>query len=177
MIELTNGVPARFEFSAVTNSVVTPTSLSNSNNTMAAKSVTGANGTTPRVAVPPLTAPRSSSFGLGGRIPLPEGISAVTVNSDKGFRWRLAGYRVGLEELRLTFTNNVVRRNSLLFVGQTSLRTPLPVEGVEMAGGVFLILAFLVVSGLVWQGLSRRHLEPDAPPNDGPRAERPNGTT
>src|SRR5262249_20821089 len=114
---------------------------------------------------------------LAGRIPLPNGISNVTVNLDKGFSCRVAGYRVGLEELRLTFTNNIVKRNSLLFVGQTTLRTPLPVERVEMAGGVLLILAFLGVTGLLWQGLSKRHLEPDAPPNGGPHKESPSGTT
>jgi hypothetical protein len=130
--------------------------------------VTGTDGIKSRLATSKSSARSSSIFGFGGRVPLPNGISNVTFDSNKGFSCRVAGCRVGLHEIRLTFTNNVVRRTSLLFVGRTSLRTPLSVEVVEFSGGVLLIFAFLGVTGLLWHGLSTRHFEPDAPPSGSP---------
>ena len=113
---------------------------------------------------------RANSFWFGTPVPLSNRVTQVTINLDKGFRLRVAGCWVGLHEVRLTFTNGVVKRTSLLYAGRTTFRTPLSVEGVEVSG-VLLIFAFLSVTGLLWHASSRKHVEPSAPPNRGP-AER-----
>ena len=109
---------------------------------------------------------RASSFGFGGTVPIPNGVTQVNFNFDKGFDFRVARCRVGLHEVRLSFSNGVVKRTSLLFVGRTNFRTPLSVEGVEVSG-VLLIFAFVSVGRLLWLGLSKKHVEPAAPPNGG----------
>jgi hypothetical protein len=71
MVELTDGVPARFDLGGGTNCVVTPRALSDGNITMEVKTqVTSADGTTSRLAMSQLTARpgQHCSISVGDRM-------------------------------------------------------------------------------------------------------------
>jgi hypothetical protein len=123
--------------------------------------ITSANSNQPRRSTV-----SASSFGFGSGVPITNAIQEVNFNTDKGFRLQAAGSAVGLVEVRVTFTNNTIKRTSLLYAGPIALRTPMTVETVETAGALFLVFALLSLAILIFRWLA----EPRAAPNIAPTA-------
>ena len=116
---------------------------------------------------------KASGFGFGSTIPITNGIKQVTFNLDKGFRFKVADFPVGLVEIKVDLTNGAINRTSLLYAGGTSLRTPLSVEKVESIGVCFSIFVLLsVVAVLLWHSFRARQTAPGSAPN-GPAAGPP----
>ena len=108
----------------------------------------------------------ASGFEFGNGVPMTNGLIQVTYNLDKGFRSRVAGCRIGMLEVRLTYANNVVKRTSMFYIGSHMLRTPLSVEALGISTGAILIFIFLGAAGLLtWRGLSKKPVEPAADPS------------
>ena len=92
------------------------------------------------------------------------GLTQVNYNLDKGFRCTVAGCRMGVLEVRLTYTNNIPKRTSMLYVGSHALRTPLSVEALALSAGVIAVLLFVAIAGLfTWNGFSKKQAGIQAP--------------
>jgi hypothetical protein len=79
----------------------------------------------------------------GNGVALTNGVTAANFNSDKSFSIRLVPrFRITVMEIQLTFTNGIVKRQTMIFTGGHALRTPVPIETVKTLGVICLIVLF-----------------------------------
>ncbi len=109
-----------------------------------------------------------TTIGFGTGVPITNGIKDVNFNFDKGFRFQVAGCKVGLLELRLGLTNSTTKRISVMYVGSTALRTPLTVEAAEISCALLVALALATTATLLWRTLGAGPPESDTSPSGHP---------
>jgi hypothetical protein len=89
-----------------------------------------------------------SLFTLGSGVRMGGEIQSVCFNSNKGFRFEVAGLGVGLVEVEVVLRNNSLRNRSLLYAGPGAIQVPMTVAAVEFFGALIAGFGMLALAGI-----------------------------
>ena len=98
-----------------------------------------------------------AGFEVGNGVACTGEVARVTFNLNKRYSVRaLPNMRLGLLEVRLTLTNGITKRTTMLFAGKHALRAPLPVEMVEIIGTICVAVFLGALVALISSALRQR---------------------
>jgi hypothetical protein len=87
---------------------------------------------------------RADGFEVGNGVAISNGMASVVFNLDKGARFSvIPNFPIGLLEIQVSYTDGTLKRTSMLYAGNLSLKTPMTVEMTEVVG-VSLLLAIVL---------------------------------
>ena len=100
----------------------------------------------------------------GYDIALTNGVTSINFNVDKSFTIRLVPRSpITVMEIKLTFTNGVVKRQTMIFSGSHAIRTPLSIGSVKALGIICLVALLGAVVAVCFRfAAPKRSLSHDA---------------
>ncbi|HTL55474.1 MAG TPA: hypothetical protein VL361_07330 [Candidatus Limnocylindrales bacterium] len=96
----------------------------------------------------------------GNGVAVTGGVVRVTFVANKSIRFSPApSLRLSLMEVQLMFVDGKIKRHTMVFAGNHSLRAPLPIEVVEVLGGLCLLVVLCGIALLLNSGWRLIHAD------------------
>ncbi|HXJ76926.1 MAG TPA: hypothetical protein VNM37_28975, partial [Candidatus Dormibacteraeota bacterium] len=94
-----------------------------------------------------------AGFAVGNGVAVTGGVVRVTFVANKSIRFSpTRRVHLGLMEVQLMFVDGKIKRHTMVFAGNHTLRAPLPIEVVEVLGGLCLLVVLCGIALLLNSG-------------------------